>query len=267
VGGVTTASLCLAAGSLLDADPFVLADAAAAAGFDGIGLRLSHDHALDAAGLRRLAAHIGHLGLAVHDVEVHRIGAGNGDDVGPLVDAAAAVGARHLLVVSDLADNPSGREHTVHRLGAVVDRCRAAGLVAGIEYMAWTTPRRSVDAMAMAAATGAVVVVDLLHHTRLGEGASELRAVVASGRLGWVQVCDAPAAAPTDLLDEARHRRRPPGEGDLPLRALLAEVPAGVVRSVEVQSDAMAASLAPVERAAALYAAATRGGHPAKSTG
>jgi sugar phosphate isomerase/epimerase len=270
VGGVTTASLCLAAGSLLDADPFLMADAAAAAGFDGIGLRLSHDHALDAAGLRRLAAHIGHLGLMVHDVEVHRIGDdanGNSADIGPLVDAAAAVGARHLLVVSDLADNPSGREHTVHRLGTVADRCRAAGLVAGIEYMAWTTPRRSVDAVAMAAATGAVVVVDLLHHTRLGEGASELRAVVASGRLGWVQVCDAPAAAPTDLLDEARHRRLPPGEGDLPLRALLAEVPAGVVRSVEVQSDAMAASLAPVERAAALYAAATRGGHPAKSTG
>ena len=140
MGGVTTASLCLAAGSLLDADPFVLADAAAAAGFDGIGLRLSHDHALDAAGLRRLAAHIGHLGLTVHDVEVHRIGDdanGNGADIGPLVDAAAAVGARHLLVVSDLADNPSGREHTVHRLGTVADRCRAAGLVAGIEYMAW----------------------------------------------------------------------------------------------------------------------------------
>jgi sugar phosphate isomerase/epimerase len=271
VGGVTTASLCLAAGSLLDADPFVLADAAAAAGFDGIGLRLSHDHALDAAGLQRLAAHIGNLGLTVHDVEVHRIGTGDangpGDDVGPLVDAAATVGARHLLVVSDLADNPSGREHTVHRLGAVVDRCRAAGLVAGIEYMAWTTPRRSVDAVAMAAATGAVVVVDLLHHTRLGEGADELRAVVASGRLGWVQVCDAPATAPVDLLDEARHRRLPPGDGRLPLDVLLAEVPADVVRSVEVQSDAMAARLAPVERAAALYAAATRGGHPAKSTG
>jgi sugar phosphate isomerase/epimerase len=133
--------------------------------------------------------------------------------------------------------------------------------------MAWTTPRRSVDAVAMAAATGAVVVVDLLHHTRLGEGASELRAVVASGRLGWVQVCDAPAAAPTDLLDEARHRRLPPGDGDLSLDALLAVVPAGVVRSVEVQSDAMAARLGPVERAAALYAAARRSGHPAKSTG
>lgn len=264
---MTTASLCLAAGSLLDADPFVLADAAAAAGFDGIGLRLSHDHALDAAGLRRLAAHIGHLGLTVHDVEVHRIGASNGDDVGPLVDAAAAVGARHLLVVSDLADNPSGREHTVHRLGTVVERCRSAGLVAGIEYMAWTTPRRSVDAVAMAAATGAVVVVDLLHHTRLGEGVDELRAVVASGRLGWVQVCDAPATAPADLLDEARHRRLPPGDGRLPLDVLLAEVPADVVRSVEVQSDAMTARLAPVERAATLYAAATRGGHPAKSTG
>jgi sugar phosphate isomerase/epimerase len=110
-------------------------------------------------------------------------------------------------------------------------------------------------------------VVDLLHHTRLGEGADELRAVVASGRLGWVQVCDAPATAPVDLLDEARHRRLPPGDGRLPLDVLLGEVPADVVRSVEVQSDAMAARLAPVERAAALYAAATRGGHPAKSTG
>jgi hypothetical protein len=47
---------------------------------------------------------------------------------------------------------------------------------------------------------------------------------------------------------------------------LLAEVPDDNVRSVEVQSDALAARLGPFERAAALYAAARRAGHP-NSTG
>lgn len=259
---MTRAPLCLAAGSLLDADPFTLADAAAAAGFDGIGLRLSHDHALDTAGLRRLASRLNDLGLFVHDVEVHRIGAAAGDDdAGPLIDAAALVGARFVLVVSDLADDTAGRDRSVHHLGRIVERGRAAGVTVGLEYMAWTTPRRSADAVQMAAATGATVVVDVLHHTRLGEGATELRAVVASGRLGWVQVCDAPLGAPVDLLDEARHHRLTPGEGALPLGVLLAEVADDVVRSVEVQSDVLAAQLGPFERAAALAAATRSEGH------
>jgi len=259
---VTRAPLCLAAGSLLDADPFTFADAAAAAGFDGIGLRLSHQHALDTAGLRRLARRLNELGLFVHDVEVHRIGADGDDDAGRLIDAAAEVGARFVLVVSDLADDTAGRDRTVHHLGRIVERGRAAGVTVGLEYMAWTTPRRSADAVQMAAATGATVVVDVLHHTRLGEGATELRAVVASGRLGWVQVCDAPLGAPVDLLDEARHHRLAPGEGALPLDLLLAVPDTSAVRSVEVQSDALAARLGPFERAAALYAAARRAGHP-----
>ncbi len=262
---MTRAPLCLAAGSLLDADPFTLADAAAAAGFDGIGLRLSHDHALDTAGLRRLATRLRDLGLFVHDVEVHRIGTGD-DDAGALIDAAAEVGARFVLVVSDLADDTAGRDRTVHQLGRVVERARATGVTVGLEYMAWTTPRRSADAVQMAAATGASVVVDVLHHTRLGEGVAELRAVVESGRLGWVQVCDAPLLAPVDLLDEARHHRLAPGEGALPLDLLLAVPDAGTVRSVEVQSDELAARLGPLERAAALYAAA-RGDHRSNRTG
>ncbi len=262
---MTRAPLCLAAGSLLDADPFTLADAAAAAGFDGIGLRLSHDHALDTAGLRRLARRLRDLGLFVHDVEVHRIGTGD-DDAGALIDAAAEVGARFVLVVSDLADDTAGRDRTVHQLGRVVERARATGVTVGLEYMAWTTPRRSADAVQMAAATGATVVVDVLHHTRLGEGVVELRAVVESGRLGWVQVCDAPLLAPVDLLDEARHHRLAPGEGALPLDLLLAVPDAGTVRSVEVQSDELAARLGPLERAAALYAAA-RGDHRSNRTG
>ncbi len=265
-------SVFLAAGTMLDTAPEALIEAAAAAGFAGVGLRLSHDHALDAAGRRRVAALLADRGVRLFDAEVHRID-DRGSDVGPLADAAAELGAAHVLVVSDLPD-----EHlTLDALGTVAERCRAAGTTAALEYMAWTTPNSSARAVAMAEAVGAAVVVDLLHHHRLGEGAAELASVVRSGRLGWVQLCDAPATAPTGgvagLLDEARHRRLPPGEGGLPLAELLAVVPAGTTISVEVQSDVLAASHPPAERAQLLWDAATAAvaatvaAHSPKSTG
>jgi sugar phosphate isomerase/epimerase len=261
--------LSLAAGSVLDAAPAAVVDAAAAAGFDGVGLRLSHDHAIDAAGRRRLAALLAERGLRLFDAEVHRIDASAGDP-GPLVDAAAELGAAHVLVVSDLPDE----RQTLEALGRVAERCRAGGLTAALEYMAWTTPDSSAGAVRMADAVDAVVVVDLLHHHRLGEGPEALRAVVRSGRLGWVQLCDAPAAAPPGgiaaLLDEARHHRLAPGTGGLPLTELLAAVPPGTPLSVEVQSDELAAACTPTERAGLVHRAATAllaAAHAPNSTG
>jgi sugar phosphate isomerase/epimerase len=254
-----TSPLILAAGSVLDTDAFGVARAAAAAGFDGIGLRLSHEHAVvderRRVELRRL---LDELELVLHDVEVHRIddrrdgGDAAATDLARLVDDAAELGAAALLVVSDLAD----QGETEHRLGTVVDRCRDAGLVAAIEYMAWTTPSRPRAAMAMAVATGAKVVVDLLHHHRVGAGVAELEAVIDSGVLGWVQLADAPASAPVDLVHEARHARLLPGDGGLPLDDLLRIVPTGTVVSVEVQSDRLAADADPAARAGLLHAAA-----------
>lgn len=54
-----------------------------------------------------------------------------------------------------------------------------------LEYTAWTTPADPARAVAMALVTGARVVVDVLHHVRVGAGVDELRAVVESGLLGW----------------------------------------------------------------------------------
>lgn len=243
--------LTLAAGSMLDADAHALCDAAAAAGFDGVGLRLSGEHRVDAAALARLGRRLRELDLTLLDAEVHRIvpGASPPDQ---LIETAAALGARHLLVVSDLPDASATEE----ALGEVVTRCEAAGLRVGLEYMAWTTPSSPGAAAAMARATGALVVVDLLHHVRVGAGPAELAELVAAGLVGWVQLCDAPAEAPADLLHEARHARRAPGEGALALDALLAVLPPEVPISVEVQSDALARELAPPERARHLAACA-----------
>jgi sugar phosphate isomerase/epimerase len=252
----------LAAGSVLDQPAAVVIESAAAAGFDAVGLRLSGEHAVgDAAALGALARS---AGVAVHDCEVYRIDAARLDP-GPLLEAASAAGAANVLVVSDLDD----RTATVDRLGELVTQAHPLGVRVGVEYMAWTDPDGPIGAIDVAAGAGCVIVVDLLHHVRVGAGADELDAVVESGHLGWVQLCDAhpPAPGRDDLVAEARHRRLPPGRGTLPLRALLDRLPADVTISVEVQSDDLL-WLSPLERARLLFdtSAAVLGQSPS-STG
>lgn len=262
--------LYFAAGSALDADARSLVEAAAHAGFDGVGLRFTDEHALSTAGVAEMRTLLASTGMRLFEAEVHRIGEETLDP-SPLIDTAATLGASHVLVVSRLDD-----ARTLDELGRFAEACRAAGMVAALEYMAATNPRSAAGAVAMAQAADTVIVVDLLHHHRLGLGADELRDVVASGRLGWVQVCDAPAVAPGDdptdaatLLAEARHHRLPPGEGELPLLELLRVVPAGTPISVEVQSDALA-HMPVAERAALLHRAAATvlaAAHDPSSTG
>jgi sugar phosphate isomerase/epimerase len=243
--------LILAAGSMLDQPHLPLIGAAAEAGFDGVGLRLSGEETPAELSTVRAAAE--RAGIVIHDTEVHRHRLGG---PGPewLIEATMAVGAGALLMVSDDLDPVA----TTEAVAAAAEACRAAGVRLAIEYMAWVCPDNPADAVAMANEAECDLVVDLLHHHRVGAGPVELDAVVASGRLGWVQLCDAPAAHPgaDGLLTEARHERMPPGLGGLPLELLLAWVPPGTPISVEVQSDALLA-VEPHERARVLHRAAT----------
>ena len=232
---------------MLDQTPVALINAAATAGFDGVGLRISNPvtdvHSVtDPSAVQR---HALDRGVSIHDVEVHRIGSG---DPGPLVERAAAVGATAVLVVSDTRH----RSDTIAGVAALVTLANRYSIKVGLEYMAWTDPSGPLDAVAIAMETGCQVVVDVLHHVRVGATADDLRSVVESGTLGWVQVCDAAAAHPTDLIHEARHQRLVPGAGALPLADLLAEVGSEVTISVEVQSDSLLA-VGAMERALLLH--------------
>jgi sugar phosphate isomerase/epimerase len=258
-------TLVLAAGSMLDIGAAELFTAAAAAGFDGVGVRITGPHAPADVDEWRDAART--AGIAVHDAEVHRIGAGPADET---IATVAELGIGRLLVVSDLA----GLDDTARELELVVARAARHGVAVALEYMAWTTPSNPLDAIAVAERTGCTIVVDLLHHVRVGAGVDELTAVVESGRLGWVQLCDAPAPGPSTsdgLVHEARHARLPPGEGELPLQRLLRHIPASTVFSIEVQSDVLLA-VDPLERARRLYASSIGvlgegGRHHPRSTG
>jgi sugar phosphate isomerase/epimerase len=240
-------TLHLAAGSMLDQPADVLLHVAAAAGFDGVGLRLSGEHAVDDLAATRGTAE--RLGLKIHDVEVYRI-TNDPADPDPLIADASIIGASALLVVSDLDD----RAATVDALGELNERCRSNGLRLALEYMAWTDPCDPLDAIDVARQTGCELLVDLLHHVRVGAGIAELDAIVASGVLGWVQLCDAPLTQPSKerLVDEARHGRLLPGRGELPLADLLFRLPDDVAVSVEVQSDELLA-VEPAWRARMLH--------------
>jgi sugar phosphate isomerase/epimerase len=255
--------IVLAAGSMLDHDSNTLIRTAAPAGFDGVGLRISGEHDVDsveqATLLRRMA---GDLGMRIHDTEVIRIDASWSnrlpDDAARLLEVTAALGARQILVVSDV-DDVAHTEAAVHLL---VRAATPLGVAVALEYMAWTTPQTPAAALDVANAANCKIVVDLLHHVRVGATANDIEAIVDADRLAWVQICDAADARVLDLghfdrhavVHEARHDRLPPGQGALPLDKLMAPVPGWAAVSVEVQSAKLAA-LEPDGRARRLYAA------------
>jgi len=238
---------------MLDQPATTLIATAAAAGFDGVDLRLSAEHG--AVPLAELRHHAERAGIAIFGAEVYRIST-DASNPEPLLDAAAAVGAETVLVVSD---HPS-RTATMRALAALADECAARQLRLGLEYMAWTVPSAPLDAINMANEVGCELLVDVLHHVRVGAGVDELDAIVESGRLGWVQICDAPHAAPggtehAALVHEARNGRMLPGHGELPVRELVGRLPADVTISVEVQSHSLLET-PPIERARLLHDAA-----------
>jgi len=254
-------SVYLAAGSFLDvsADELV----GISLGLDvnrcsGIGLRLSGEHAItDSGHARELRSRLTDSGQRVFDAEVIRVSADRSSDSSTdllsrnsssttsLIAQAAEVGAAYVLAVSDLDDLTT----SIRAFSSLADVARGHGLRVAVEYMAWTTPCDVDGALRVHAETGCRIVVDLLHHTRIGASVADLERLVRADAVAWVQICDAPATLEaSSLLAEARHDRLAPGEGALPLRDYLALIPPHVDISIEVQSDRLLA-VDPRERA------------------
>lgn len=78
------------------------------------------------------------------------------------------------------------------------------------------------------------LMVDTMHVTRSGEADSFLR--IDPGLFGYVQISDGPFAEPDDeaYQKESLYNRQIPGEGEMPLVAMMRHVPADVIVSAEV---------------------------------
>jgi len=255
--------LSLAHLGMLDASPPLLIEAAHAAGFRGVGLRLNPARPgespfpmqVGGAMLRETLARMRDLGVGVHDVEVIRITPGfDADSLEGVLASAQELGARLLMVNVDDVD----LSRAAHHIARLAERAHAHGLALGLEFMVYTAARSLAVARELLDAAGSETVgilVDALHFFRAGCAPEDM----ADPRIdhGFMQINDAPAHRHPGLSasEEGRAHRLFPGEGALPLHCLLAYLSPGAILSVEAPSAIRMATLDARSRAAAAWQA------------
>lgn len=238
-----THPLSLAAATILDADHVTAVDVARAAGFDALGLRwdVAADREVSPERLRRS---IDDAGLRLLDLEVVRLDPNTPfDEHRRLIEIAAQLRPAWLVTVSHHPDPCRTRDELL----LLAESIAPFGCSISLEFMAFTAIATLAEALSIAAAARADgghnigVLVDALHLDRSGGAPADLRGT-SDGDLSYLQLCDVltkPSRArhdPEQLAFEARNLRRFPGEGTLPLADLVAQVPAVMPLSVEVQS-------------------------------
>jgi sugar phosphate isomerase/epimerase len=247
--------------TVLDTTPPELVTAAAAAGFRTIGIRLTatpsvgippYDILSDGPLLRETARRLADTGVSVLDTEFlrfepeHPAGIPEG-----FLEVSARLGARNVLVMSAEPDEA----RTVERFCELCDRAAPYGLHVCLEFAVYTGVRTLAQAARVVARSGrpnASVLIDALHFSRSG-GLPAHVADVDPSLFRYAQICDASADMPGPgdtpaLVREARTGRLLPGEGALPLAALVAALPAALPLAVEAPCRDLA-HLPAVERA------------------
>ncbi|MDQ0606525.1 sugar phosphate isomerase/epimerase [Variovorax sp. W1I1] len=265
--------LSLAHLGMLDAAPPQLVEAAHAAGFGGVGMRLSPARLgevpfpmeVGGAMLKETLARLHGLGMRVHDIEIVRIKPGF--DAGALtgvLDSAQALGARCLMVNVDDSD----LSRAADGIGALAERARRHGLALGLEFMVYTAMRslESAQQIAIASKSDNVrIVIDALHFFRSGAVPQDMASAHVDRH--FIQINDALAQRHPGLsaAEEGRAHRLCPGEGQLPVAQLLAHLAQDALLSVEAPSAIRTATLDPHARAALAFRTTTnflqRSGH------
>nr|WP_175800229.1 sugar phosphate isomerase/epimerase [Burkholderia anthina] len=230
--------------TVLEYAPVPWVRTAAKAGFAGVGLRLhpampggvAYPLAAGSAAHRELRDVLAGEGVAVVDVEfIPVVPDLDAASFLPLFEAAAELGARCVTVSGDDAD----AARLAANLAALAGFARPFGLSIELEFMRWRnvgTLAQARAAIERAAQPNLAVVIDALHLSRSG-GAPDDVAQLPRELIGFAQLCDARAEQPVsddDAIAEARTARLAPGDGALPLDALLRALPADVPLSVEM---------------------------------
>ena len=224
---------------------------AARAGFAGLGLRMhpampggvAYPVTAGSAAHRELRDVMAGEGVAVCDVEfIPVVPALDPASFVPLFEAAAALDARCVTVSGDDPD----AARLAANLAALAELAEPFGLRIDLEFMRWRhvgTLAQARAALARAAHPNLAIVIDALHLSRAGSTPDEVAALPRES-IGFVQLCDARATLPAsddEAILEARTARLAPGDGALPLDALLRAVAPEVALSVEMPMPSLAA--------------------------
>ena len=250
--------------TVLDTTPPELVSVAAAAGFRTIGIRLTatpsvgvppYDVLHEGPMLRETLSRLADTGVSVLDTEFLRFepdqpltfdghGTSSPDGIPEgFLEVSARLGAKNVLVMS--AEPEEAR--TIDRFSDLCDRAAPYGLQVCLEFAIYTGVRtlaHAASVVAKAKRPNASVLIDALHFSRSG-GVPAHIAQVDPSLVRYAQLCDASAdmPGPTDtpaLIREARTGRLLPGEGVLPLKALIAALPPDVPLAIEAPCRATA---------------------------
>lgn len=220
----------------LDAEPERMIDAAAKAGFQGVGLRIFPPrHAPDqypVAGdwprIRSLRTRAEDQGIRVFEAESFGIGPDfQPDDFARALEAAEALNAG--VIVSAGIDDDLDR--LAENYGWLAEASASHGIRMAMEFMPYRGMKTLADALSVHAKVNhpnARLLIDAVHLSRGGAGIVDLAAIPDRSIIGHFHICDAPAAIPaTDAakMAESREARLYPGQGSLPLRDMLALLP------------------------------------------
>jgi sugar phosphate isomerase/epimerase len=243
-------------------------DVAADAGCDLVGIRvldgaptdppsaLMRDVALRRASIARMQDR----GIQALDASAARLRSDTrAAAFGPMLDVCAELGVRHVDCSIDDPD-PSRRVQSVAML------CELAAqrdLRVEIEFVPWLAIATVAQAAALVRETGATnlgILVDALHLDRSGGHPDELRSLPPAW-LRVAQLCDAPACTDFSVADQIRvatKARCLPGEGVLPLTALVRALPRDIPLALEIPMQQRALHMPAVERVKAAVAASRR---------
>jgi len=232
---MTSRLLSLAAGVCPETGPADFVDACATAGWDACGIWFDADTWTDtvATEVRRRLDDTGLIALDMEPVFVTP----DGDHGDRMIEAAATVGARNLLVVSRGVDD----DHFAERFGELCDLAAPHGIGCSIEFLAFMSVSslgQSIDILDRVNRPNGGVLIDGLHLARTGDTPADV-ASVAPARLAYAQLCDAPAEAPADTYFDALDGRSTLGDGGLPVRALVDALPRHTALSMEIRSAAL----------------------------
>lgn len=239
---MTKRLISLAAGIMPEATPAQLIECAAASDFDFGGMWCERETWTPAT-TRAIRQQARDAGVELLDCEVAWIMPGAPDPwLTELVEIAGEIGARNLLCVSSDPDMAA----TTAKFQTLVDRAKGAGVRVNLEFGIFTEVKtihmaRAVLDRVEGDAKG--LLVDTLHWARSGGTAEDLAAIRREW-LSYCQPCDAPAQGPDvtnfdDIIDDAINRRRPLGQGGLPLAAMVDALPDHLPMAIEERSSAL----------------------------
>jgi sugar phosphate isomerase/epimerase len=162
-----------------------------------------------------------------------------------LFAVAAALGARSLNAV-DVFGGPWSLDDAAESFAGLCARAAEHGLLVQLEFLPWSKIPDLDAAWSVVREAGAPnggLAIDAWHYFRSGSATRDTLRNMPGERIVGVQLCDAPARAEADPLHATLHERLLPGQGELDLAGLIADLRATGTTApigVEVFSDALA---------------------------